>query len=409
MCSDAEVIRICPEEQAARRALATAVLLAASAGTTVLFIALWGVSAAFWSSAAMHWLYQISVLIDVPFDAGLALLCAGLVGPVGDSTAELATVGRLVVARRERLIRYRLVEAAQSASGPALTRAALFEGVDPEIIIARAVARFRCISWDVLSTMREVVVGGEPLDGVEAPLDLYTLSELCHISECDAFLSHSWHDNGQQKWEALSGWCEEFKRTHRRSPRLWVDKFCIEQTNIKADLQCLPIFIAGCNLLLVLSGSTYTSRLWCCVELFVYVNMFVEDESIEAPIVITLGADDREHERVRKGWRGFDAAACECFDPEDKKRIFAVVGQHQGGVQGFNAHVRDIATNLFGSSRAHRGSSASSPSASSAPSACAAEAGLHDQGATTSIIPGSMPPLNELAGGAPERLRRYTS
>ena len=29
----------------------------------------------------------------------------------------------------------------------------------------------------------------------------------------------------------------------------------------------------GCNLLLVISGPSYTFRLWCCVELFVYVSM----------------------------------------------------------------------------------------------------------------------------------------
>lgn len=132
-----------------------------------------------------------------------------------------------------------------------------------------------------------------------------------------------------------------------------MDKVCIDQMNIQADLQCLPVFLAGCNILLAVSGSTYTSRLWCCVELFVYVAMLVEDATRKAPIVLTIGADDNEHEHVRHAWRHFDAAACECFDEEDKKRIFAVVECFPGGVPEFNSHVKILAASCFGA-RAHR-------------------------------------------------------
>lgn len=175
----------------------------------------------------------------------------------------------------------------------------------------------------------------------------------CCVGQCDAFLSHSWHDDGSQKWAALSGWAEEFERVNKRSPRLWLDKVCIDQRNINADLQCLPVFLAGCNLLLVVSGSTYTSRQWCCVELFVYVTILEEDESRLAPIVLTIGSDDNEHERVRNSFRTFDATACECFAEEDKKRMLAVVECCPGGVQGFNSHVRVLATQLFRRKRIH--------------------------------------------------------
>ena len=139
--------------------------------------------------------------------------------------------------------------------------AALFEGRDPEVLIAQAVARFRCISWDVLSRMPEIVVGGGPLDVVGAgENDLHEQSKPCRVGECDAFFSHSWHDDAHQKFDALRDWCGEFENANQRQPQLWFDKVCIDQTNIQADLQCLPIFLAGCNLLLVISGSTYTSR-----------------------------------------------------------------------------------------------------------------------------------------------------
>ncbi len=37
---------------------------------------------------------------------------------------------------------------------------------------------------------------------------------------------------------------------------------CIK-TDINTDLAVLPIYLYGCNLLLMIVGHTYTSRLWC--------------------------------------------------------------------------------------------------------------------------------------------------
>lgn len=64
----------------ATRALATVALLAGSAGTTVLYI----ISYLAWvlsSSTTTRWIYEVAVILDIPFDVTLALLCAGLVGP----------------------------------------------------------------------------------------------------------------------------------------------------------------------------------------------------------------------------------------------------------------------------------------------------------------------------------------
>ena len=54
---------------------------------------------------------------------------------------------------------------------------------------------------------------------------------------------------------------------------LWLDKACILQTDVEACLACLPIHLAGCRRLLVLAGSTYTSRIWCMIELFTFLRM----------------------------------------------------------------------------------------------------------------------------------------
>ena len=45
------------------------------------------------------------------------------------------------------------------------------------------------------------------------------------------------------------------------------------------------------------------------------------DESREAPVLLTLGEYESEHERVRESWDKFDSAACKCYNKNDKKRL----------------------------------------------------------------------------------------
>ena len=39
------------------------------------------------------------------------------------------------------------------------------------------------------------------------------------------------------------------------------------------DAEYLPGLLVGCNGMLGMSGVTYTSRLWCILELFVYIRL----------------------------------------------------------------------------------------------------------------------------------------
>ena len=50
------------------------------------------------------------------------------------------------------------------------------------------------------------------------------LAQRCQLGEVDAFLSHSWHDSPQAKWDALVGWSAAFEAHHGRSPILWFDR-----------------------------------------------------------------------------------------------------------------------------------------------------------------------------------------
>ena len=81
------------------------------------------------------------------------------------------------------------------------------------------------------------------------------------LGAVDAFLSHSWHDSAADKWKALSSWATS--RKDAPSTLLWLDKACINQSDIDASLAALPVYLSGCKELLVLVGPSYCSRLWC--------------------------------------------------------------------------------------------------------------------------------------------------
>jgi hypothetical protein len=79
----------------------------------------------------------------------------------------------------------------------------------------------------------------------------------------DGFLSHSWHDDPEEKLAKLRVWARAFRKTHGRAPRVFFDRLFIDQTDIARSLAFLPVWVAGCYLLVCLRGPTYTSRLWC--------------------------------------------------------------------------------------------------------------------------------------------------
>jgi hypothetical protein len=57
------------------------------------------------------------------------------------------------------------------------------------------------------------------------------LPEAAPCSEPDFFVSHSWRDNPDAKWESLNAIAENFKEQHGREPLFWIDKYCIDQAN----------------------------------------------------------------------------------------------------------------------------------------------------------------------------------
>ena len=79
-----------------------------------------------------------------------------------------------------------------------------------------------------------------------------------------------------------------------RPPFRWTDQCsCVpataDQNNIQQSLSFLPIYLSGCQTLLIMAGPTYCSRLWCVMEIFTFLFMGGKLERIE---IHALSASD---------------------------------------------------------------------------------------------------------------------
>ena len=172
-------------------------------------------------------------------------------------------------------------------------------------------------------------------------------------------MSHSWRDDGAAKFaqlnkvwagrvdaESVQIWCDTRDRfaslcsTRASSTPLPVgprrlDKACIDQHDIERSLASLPVFLSGCEQLLILAGETYASRLWCVMELFVFVRMGGTRDEMHVKL---LGETAKLATRLTK----FDAGKARCFLDDDRQRLWAVIEASFGTFEPFNALVKGI-------------------------------------------------------------------
>ena len=173
---------------------------------------------------------------------------------------------------------------------------------------------------------------------------MHALTISAKLGAVHAFASHSWTDDGNIKFEKMHEWAEQLDDDAKGDDGalVWLDKACIDQLNIEASLQSLPIFLSGCMQLLVLAGPTYTSRLWCVMELFVYVRMGGRYEDV---IVKLLSRTDD----INAALESLDASEAQCFRDSDRQRLLAVIEASFGTTKAFNKVVRGLFGKTVGS------------------------------------------------------------
>jgi len=187
----------------------------------------------------------------------------------------------------------------------------------------------------------------ELADNKPNPL-LFECTTLGSFGEIDAFVSHSWHDPSDDKWAGLQDWRNRFKESQGREPRIWFDKCCIDQLDIDASLMCLPVHLAACKKFVMMVGPTYTSRMWCVMEIFVFLAA-VNDMSRLECIPIFEGSHDTQaggkqaaQEAVLEVFREFTVSECKCFSSDTRDKLLSIIEAGIGTLDDFDALIRDI-------------------------------------------------------------------
>ena len=116
---------------------------------------------------------------------------------------------------------------------------------------------------------------------------------------------------------------------------------CIDQLNIAETLASLPIFVSGCRRLLVIAGHTYTERLWCIIEIFVFLEMGGKISNVGIKPIHETTAE------LAQQFASFDVQEAKCFLPEDRSRLLAVIEAAFGSFEMFNEHVSSLMLEAF--------------------------------------------------------------
>ena len=137
-------------------------------------------------------------------------------------------------------------------NGGASAGASTSAGGGAEALLTIAHRSLRLIEWKHISRELLRTSGGST--------ETFALSRPLKRGESriDLFISHSWYDDVDQKYDALCKLAAQFKRRHRRDPTFWLDKVCIDQDNISDGLKVLPINVMACRKMLVLAGRFQT-------------------------------------------------------------------------------------------------------------------------------------------------------
>ena len=103
--------------------------------------------------------------------------------------------------------------------------------------------------------------------------------------------------------------------------------------------------VSGCKHLLVLAGETYATRLWCVLELFVFLKLGGSRERI---VFKSFGGHDSAMALAR-----FDCENARCYHMADREMILAVIETGFGDTVPFNRTIRNLLSEQQGASRAN--------------------------------------------------------
>ena len=245
-------------------------------------------------------------------------------------------------------------------AGRAAGVAAMIGKLEPQAVLSMSRRTFTGLPFDVLCK-------GDFASNQDTGLN--AKARRCRLGEVDAFLSHSWHDNAESKWQTLSSWAAEFAEAQGRSPVVWLDKACLNQLDIESQLACLPVYLSGCQRLVVLAGDTFHTRIWCIIEIFTFLRMggtpdrvtllplltaapaihrspSAADEDAENMELARIETDDSTLEAVFERFRTFEVSATKAFKEDERQHLLGVIEAGFGDLEVFDSLVQSLFDSL---------------------------------------------------------------
>ena len=110
-------------------------------------------------------------------------------------------------------------------------------------------------------------------------------------------------------------------------------------------VSCASVFLAGCKQLACSVGHVL-ERLWCLLEIFVYLEMGGRVDDVALVLAPPEGVDEVDayfEERFQR----FDVSHAKCFDPVERDRLLATIEAGFGGLDQFNASLKDVVADLL--------------------------------------------------------------
>jgi hypothetical protein len=205
---------------------------------------------------------------------------------------------------------------------------ALIAGRRAEEVHRHAIATFRGVRADLLQR--------EHFDSFAPSSELFDLSQHMAIGEVDAFVSHSWSDSGAEKFAGLAEWCAHFREKHSgREPVLWLDRACFSQADMESNLAALPAYIMGCRSLLCIVGASYSSRLWCLFECFMFLAAGGKEVT-----TVTLAAIEAQQQQGRDVWGDVQLRRAQCTFEGDRQRLLATMESAEGDLSAHDLQLQ---------------------------------------------------------------------
>ena len=211
-----------------------------------------------------------------------------------------------------------------------------------EELLKRGRESLRCIDFSNMSLeLMKTNVGSDATFNLSRPVQ--------KGGTIDFFMSHSWHDDADEKWKTIQRVAEDFKAKNKRYPTFWLDKTCIDQKNITDSLKVLPVYVMSSKKMLILCGPTYPSRLWCVWEIFTLFSFSLQEVATGKVVLepFTTEESGLTQDSILNKLRGFEVANACCYDPNEEAKLKNVIGII--GTKVFNDRVQQLAKSVIDS------------------------------------------------------------